>query len=64
MAPLVGALGNGALALSGVMTAGMAIALVALLLVGGSHADDETHDGNEDGPGSDDVVAEAVAEPA
>lgn len=64
VAPLVGALGNGALALSGVMTAGMAIALVALLLVGGSHADDETHDGNEDGPGSDDVVAEAVAEPA
>lgn len=54
VAPLVGALGNGALALSGVMTAGMAIALVALLLVGGN--DDELE--------VDDVVAEAVAEPA
>lgn len=54
VAPLVGALGNGALALSGVMTLGMAIALVALLLVGGN--DDELE--------ADDVVAEAVAEPA
>lgn len=60
VAPLVGALGNGALALSAVMTAGMAIALVALLLVGGSN--DEG--GNDDDAEADDVVAEAVAEPA
>jgi DHA1 family bicyclomycin/chloramphenicol resistance-like MFS transporter len=55
VAPLVGALGNGALALATVMTAGMAIALVALLLVGG---------GNDDDPDADEVIAEAVAEPA
>ncbi len=41
VAPAIGALGNGALALSWVMTAGMAIALVALLLVGRRNGDEE-----------------------
>ncbi|BBX31067.1 Bcr/CflA family drug resistance efflux transporter [Mycolicibacterium mageritense] len=40
VAPLVGALGNGALALAGIMTAGMVIALLALLAVGGRRGDD------------------------
>ena len=34
MAPLVGALGNGELALAGVMTTGVVVALFALLAVG------------------------------
>lgn len=62
VAPLVGALGNGALALSAVMTAGMMIALVALLLVGvrgsGADRDDDSPAGDEE------LVSEAVAEPA
>ncbi|KWX23090.1 transporter [Mycolicibacterium wolinskyi] len=62
VAPLVGALGNGALALSAVMTAGMMIALVALLLVGvrggGADRDDDSQAGDEE------LVSEAVAEPA
>ncbi|BDY26219.1 Bicyclomycin resistance protein [Mycolicibacterium mageritense] len=40
VAPLVGALGNGALALAGIMTSGMVIALLALLAVGGRRGDD------------------------
>lgn len=55
VAPLVGALGNGALALAGIMTAGMVIALVALLLVGGRRdVDDDAAE----------LIAEAVAEAA
>ncbi len=61
VAPAIGALGNGALALAGVMTAGMAIALVALLLVGRRNGDDDRGDVSDDSVG---VVAEAVAEPA
>ncbi|MHC9294129.1 multidrug effflux MFS transporter [Mycobacterium sp. LTG2003] len=62
VAPLVGALGNGALALSVVMTAGMVIALVALLLVGlrGGGVDR----GDELRADDDELVSEAVAEPA
>jgi DHA1 family bicyclomycin/chloramphenicol resistance-like MFS transporter len=54
VAPLVGALGNGALALSVVMTTGVTIALSALLMVGrrrGAHAVDE-------------MIPTAVVEPA
>lgn len=51
VAPLVGALGNGAVVLAGVMTAGMAIALLALLIVGGRGGDDR-------------LPAGVVAEPA
>lgn len=54
IAPLVGALGNGALALSVVMTLGVMIALFALLAVG-LRRDDETVD---------DIVPAAVVEPA
>ena len=42
VAPLVGALGNGALALAAVMTVGMVIALVALLLVARADPAEET----------------------
>lgn len=57
VAPAIGALGNGALALAWVMTAGMAIALAALLLAGRRNGDDAPADSLH-------VVAEAVAEPA
>lgn len=60
VAPAIGALGNGALALSWVMTAGMAIALTALLLVGRRNDDDEP----SEYPGDTLVVSEAVVEPA
>jgi MFS transporter, DHA1 family, multidrug resistance protein len=53
VAPLVGVLGNGAFALSLVMTAGMVIALFALLTVGVPATES-----------SDDVIGDAVAEPA
>jgi DHA1 family bicyclomycin/chloramphenicol resistance-like MFS transporter len=53
VAPLVGALGNGALALSVVMTAGMVIALSALLAVGVRRDD-----------GAVDDIVPAVVEPA
>lgn len=59
VAPAIGALGNGALALSWVMTAGMAIALTALL-VGRRNDDDEP----SECPGDTLVVSEAVVEPA
>lgn len=54
VSPLVGALGNGALALAAVMTVGMVVALLALLLVGGRNDDDDAAV----------VVVDAVAEPA
>lgn len=60
VAPLVGALGNGALALSGVMTAGMLIALTALLIVGGRSGDEA----GEPEPAADGVFPDVVAEPA
>lgn len=61
VAPAIGALGNGAAALSWVMTAGMAIALAALLLVGRRNGDDEPGEY----PGDTlDVATEAVVEPA
>jgi DHA1 family bicyclomycin/chloramphenicol resistance-like MFS transporter len=41
VAPLVGVLGNDELALAMVMTAGMVIALVALLVAGVSDSDDD-----------------------
>jgi DHA1 family bicyclomycin/chloramphenicol resistance-like MFS transporter len=53
VAPLVGVLGNDAFALSLVMTAGMVIALFALLAVGVPATES-----------SDDVIGDAVAEPA
>jgi MFS transporter, DHA1 family, multidrug resistance protein len=53
VAPLVGVLGNDAFALSLVMTAGMVIALFALLTVGVPATES-----------SDDVIGDAVAEPA
>jgi len=53
VAPLVGVLGNDEVALALVMTAGMVIALLALLAVG-----------VEAGEPDDDVAADAVAEPA
>jgi DHA1 family bicyclomycin/chloramphenicol resistance-like MFS transporter len=53
VAPLVGVLGNGELALALVMTAGMVIALFALLAVGVPASESE-----------DDVTGDAVAEPA
>lgn len=53
VAPLVGVLGNGEIALALVMTAGMVIALLALLAVGASTTETE-----------DDVTGDAVAEPA
>ncbi|MDV3124406.1 multidrug effflux MFS transporter [Mycobacterium sp. 21AC1] len=55
VAPLVGALGNGALALAGIMTAGMVIALVALVLVGGRRDVDDA---------AAELIDEAVAEAA
>jgi DHA1 family bicyclomycin/chloramphenicol resistance-like MFS transporter len=54
VAPLVGALGNGALALSVVMTLGVLIALSALLAVGSRRADATV----------DDIVPAVVGEPA
>lgn len=54
VAPLVGALGNGSLALSVVMTAGVMIALSALLAVGGRRREIAAAD----------IVAVAVGEPA
>ncbi|MGV0745506.1 multidrug effflux MFS transporter [Mycolicibacterium sp. XJ870] len=60
VAPLVGALGNGALALAAVMTVGMLVALVALVTVGARGGDDDL----DDFPLDDDVVSEAVSEPA
>ena len=53
VAPLVGVLGNDEIALALVMTAGMVIALLALLAVGVPAAKTE-----------DDVTVDAVAEPA
>jgi MFS transporter, DHA1 family, multidrug resistance protein len=53
VAPLVGVLGNGEIALALVMTAGMVIALLALLAVGVPATETE-----------DDVTGDAVAEPA
>ena len=53
VAPLVGVLGNGEIALALVMTTGMVIALLALLAVGVPAAETE-----------DDVTVDAVAEPA
>src|SRR6476619_336742 len=53
VAPLVGVLGNNEIALALVMTAGMVIALLALLAVGGPATE-----------GKDDVTGDAVAEPA
>ncbi len=53
IAPVVGVLGNGEVALALTMTAGMVIALLALLLVGVPASDAE-----------DDVIVDAVAEPA
>src|SRR6476659_11454759 len=53
VAPLVGVLGNGEIALALVMTVGMVIALLALLAVGVPATDTE-----------DDVTGDAVAEPA
>jgi len=53
VAPLVGVLGNDEIALALVMTAGMVIALLALLAVGVPAAKTE-----------DDVIVDAVAEPA
>lgn len=61
VAPAIGALGNGALALAAVMTAGMAIALAALLVVGLRNDDDEPAEYPDD---TFDVAVEAVAEPA
>lgn len=60
VAPVVGALGNGALALAWVMTVSTAIALAALLLVG-SRPGDDAGDESEDAVAE---VAQAVAEPA
>ncbi|ORA24618.1 multidrug effflux MFS transporter [Mycobacterium aquaticum] len=54
IAPLVGALGNGALALSAVMTLGVVIALAALLAVGLRRGEATV----------DDIVPAVVAEPA
>jgi len=53
VAPLVGVLGNDEIALALVMTAGMVIALLALLAVGVPATETE-----------DDVTGDAVAEPA
>ncbi len=53
VAPLVGVLGNDEFALALVMTAGMVIALLALLAVGVPATEDK-----------DDVTGDAVAEPA
>ncbi|MBP2450783.1 DHA1 family bicyclomycin/chloramphenicol resistance-like MFS transporter [Mycolicibacterium lutetiense] len=61
VAPAIGALGNGALALSWVMTAGMVIALAALLLVGRRNGEDDPDEYSGD---SFDATPEAVAEPA
>ncbi|OBB30802.1 Bcr/CflA family drug resistance efflux transporter [Mycolicibacterium peregrinum] len=61
VAPAIGALGNGALALSWVMTAGMAVALAALLLVGRRNGEDEPGEYSGD---TLDVAPEAVVEPA
>ncbi|MDR7291710.1 DHA1 family bicyclomycin/chloramphenicol resistance-like MFS transporter [Mycolicibacterium senegalense] len=61
VAPAIGALGNGAPALSWVMTAGMAIALAALLLVGRRNGGDEPSEYSGDAL---DIVSDAVVEPA
>ncbi|QRY51126.1 multidrug effflux MFS transporter [Mycolicibacterium septicum] len=61
VAPAIGALGNGAPALSWVMTAGMAIALAALLLVGRRNGDEEPSEYTGD---TLDAAPEAVVEPA
>ncbi|OBI62155.1 Bcr/CflA family drug resistance efflux transporter [Mycolicibacterium fortuitum] len=61
VAPAIGALGNGALALSWVMTGGMAIALAALLLVGRRNGAEEPSDYRGD---TLEIVSEAVVEPA
>ncbi|MCV7067839.1 multidrug effflux MFS transporter [Mycolicibacterium farcinogenes] len=61
VAPAIGALGNGALALASVMTAGMAIALTALLLVGLRNDDDDDREYRDDALH---LAPEAVAEPA
>ncbi|OMB84999.1 MULTISPECIES: multidrug effflux MFS transporter [Mycolicibacterium] len=61
VAPAIGALGNGAAALSWVMTAGMAIALAALLLVGRRNGGDEPSEYSGD---TLDIVSDAVVEPA
>ncbi|KLI04405.1 transporter [Mycolicibacterium conceptionense] len=61
VAPAIGALGNGAPALSWVMTAGMAIALAALLLVGRRNGGDEPREYSGD---TLDIVSDAVVEPA
>ncbi|ORV21484.1 multidrug effflux MFS transporter [Mycolicibacterium farcinogenes] len=61
VAPAIGALGNGAPALSWVMTAGMAIALAALLLVGRRNGGDEPSEYSGD---TLDIVSDAVVEPA
>jgi DHA1 family bicyclomycin/chloramphenicol resistance-like MFS transporter len=53
VAPLVGVLGNNEIALALVMTAGMVIALLALLAVGVPATETK-----------DDVTGDAVAEPA
>lgn len=64
VAPLVGALGNGALALSAVMTAGMVIALTALLLVGVRGSGDAADLGDDLEAEAEEMASEAVAEPA
>ena len=62
VAPAIGALGNGALALAAVMTAGMGVALVALLAVGRRNDDAAAGDDSVD-EAADDVLA-PVAERA
>lgn len=66
VAPLVGVLGNDAFALAVVMTAGVVIALVALLAVGvGGGRDAVTTGAQAAGePAADEAAAERVAEPA
>jgi DHA1 family bicyclomycin/chloramphenicol resistance-like MFS transporter len=59
VAPLVGVLGNDGLALAAVMLTGIAVALVALVVVGGSSATEAT-EAAEDVP----TVDELAAEPA
>ncbi len=59
VAPLVGVLGNDELALAVVMTAGMVIALLALLAVGVPAVDEAEQEDTESG-----VIGDAVPEPA
>ncbi|MBU9766217.1 multidrug effflux MFS transporter [Mycobacterium sp. TNTM28] len=61
VAPAVGAMGNGALALAAVMTTGMTIALMALLLVGRRNGDEAAREEPDD---SADGVLQVVAESA